>query len=149
MGAKNFLLGMGEVTEIDSSGVGSLLHMHENTRGDDLKDNRLLCLYDVPECVEQVLGLNIVRTHMKACFEVSLPKFVNKPSVFCARLILLAQKRLIAPALTNFDQVRDVPMPGAIIEKGEPICSIIIEEETRNFALEKAGILAKLIRERF
>ena len=97
------------------------------------------------ECVERVLGLNIVETHMKACIEGSLPSIVKKPSVFCVRLILFAPRRSMVPDLNTFEEVRDIPLPGVIIEKGEPVCSIIIEEKTRSSALKKARTIAKLI----
>jgi len=97
------------------------------------------------ECVERVLGINIVETHMKACIEGILPTIVKNPSVFCVRLILFAPNRSIVPDLNAFKEVRDIPLPRVIIEKGEPICSIIIEEKTRSSALKKARATAKVI----
>ncbi len=97
------------------------------------------------ECVERVLGINIVETHMKACIEGPLPAIVKNPSVFCVRLILFAPRRSIVPDLNTFEEVRDLPLPGVIIEKEEPVCSIIIEEKTRSAALKKARTIAKLI----
>lgn len=97
------------------------------------------------ECVERVLGINIVETHMKACIEGILPTIVKKPSVSCIRLILFAPRRSIVPDLNAFKGVRDIPMPKVIIEKGEPVCSIIIEEKKRGSELKKARTRAKLI----
>jgi len=97
------------------------------------------------ECVERVLGINMVDTHMKACIEGILPTIINKPSVFCVRLILFAPNRSIVSDLNAFKEVRDIPLPRVIIEKREPVCSIIIEEKTRSSALKKAIATAKVI----
>jgi hypothetical protein len=97
------------------------------------------------ECVERVLEMNLVETHMKACIEGVLPTIVKEPSIFCVRLILFAPQRSVVSDLNTFEEVRDIPLPGAIIEKGEPLCSIIVEEETRSSALKKAGMTAKRI----
>jgi len=97
------------------------------------------------ECVERILGINMVETHMKACIGGSLPTILKNPSVFCVRLILFAPRRSIVPDLNTFEEVRDIPLPGVIIEKGEPVCSIIIEEKTRSSALKKARAIVKLV----
>jgi len=97
------------------------------------------------ECVERVLGINIVEAHVNACIKGILPTTLKKTSVFCVRLILFAPERSIVPDLSTFEEVRDIPLPGVIIEKGEPVCSIIIEEKTRSSALKKARTTAKLI----
>jgi len=97
------------------------------------------------ECVERVLGINLVESHINACLYGSLPTIKEQTSSFCTRLILYAPKRVIAPDLTAFREVRDVPFPETMIEKGEPLCSIITEGKTRNFSLQKAKKLAKSI----
>ena len=100
------------------------------------------------ECVERVLGINLVETHMKACIEGDLPTIVKKPLVFCVRLILFTPRRSVVPDLNTFEEARDIPQPNVIIEKGEPFCSIIVEEKTRSSALKKARMSAKVIYER-
>jgi len=97
------------------------------------------------ECVERTLNMNIVKAHMEACVQGKFPIIEKSPSAFCVRLILFAPQRSVVPDLSVFEEVRDVPLPGVIIEEGEPICSIIIEEKTRNSALKKARAAAKLI----
>ena len=97
------------------------------------------------ECVEKVLGINLVESHVNACLHGLLPQIRRKPSTFCIRLILYAPKRVIAPDLTNFPQVRDIPLPGCIIEKGEPLCSVVVEGKSRSLALCKAKEIAKKI----
>jgi hypothetical protein len=97
------------------------------------------------ECVERVLGTNLVESHINACLHRSLPNIKEKTSIFCTRLILYSPKRTIAPDLTAFRDVRDVPLPESIIEKGEPLCSIITEGKNRNFSFQKARKLAESI----
>jgi predicted ATP-grasp superfamily ATP-dependent carboligase len=97
------------------------------------------------ECVEQVLRTNIVMAHMEACVQGILPTIVRKTSCFCVRLILFAPQRSIVPNLITFNEVKDIPLPGVIIEKGEPICSIVVEGPSRDSSLRKAEKLTKSI----
>jgi len=98
------------------------------------------------ECVERVLGINIVKAHVKACLEGILPTTIKKRQVFYTRLILFAPQRSMVPDLTTFEEVRDIPIPRVIVEKGEPVCSIVAEAADRNSSLRKAKTIAKLIR---
>ncbi len=97
------------------------------------------------ECVERVLGINMVEAHMKACLQGILPIIVKKTAVFCTRLILFAPQRSIIPDLSVFEEVRDILIPEVIIEKGEPVCSIVREGADRNSSLRKARIIAESI----
>jgi len=97
------------------------------------------------ECIERVFGINMVDAHVKACLRGILPQMKQKTVTFCTRLILYAHQRLIAPNLNGFKQVRDIPLPKVIIEKGEPICSIIVEGASRRAALNEAKKITRLI----
>jgi len=97
------------------------------------------------ECVERVLGMNVVEAHVEACAQGTIPMLKKKPSVFCVRLILFAQKRSVAPDLSVFEEVRDIPVPGVIVEEGEPICSIVMEGANRDSLLRRARRKANLI----
>jgi predicted ATP-grasp superfamily ATP-dependent carboligase len=97
------------------------------------------------ECVERVLRINLVEAHVKACMEGELPGVDWEPSSFCVRLIVFAPQSLTAPDLSVFEEVRDISLPGVIVEKGEPVCSIVVEGATGKFALEKARMIAELI----
>ena len=98
------------------------------------------------ECVENVLGLNMVEAHVKACRRGLLPKVRNAISKFCTRLILFAPRRSVVPDLRRRAEVRDIPVPGVVIEKGEPICSIIAEEKDRDSSFRKAkGLTQKIL----
>jgi predicted ATP-grasp superfamily ATP-dependent carboligase len=78
------------------------------------------------ECVEKVLGINMVRSHIEACLKGILPK-VPRSRSYCVRLILSCPDRSIVPDLSRFSEVRDIPFPGVIVEKGEPLCSVLTE----------------------
>jgi len=97
------------------------------------------------ECVEKVLGINLVEAHVDACLYNFLPNTREKIANVCARLILYAPKRVLVPDLTIFTQVRDIPLPGCIIEKGEPLCSVVVEGKTRTQVLYEAKEIVKKI----
>lgn len=98
------------------------------------------------ECIERVLGINLVKSHVDACLQSRLPSLKErKLKAHCVRLILYARQRSIAPDLDVFEEVRDVPYPQAIIEEGEPLCSIVVKEKTRSAMLRKANILVNRI----
>ena len=97
------------------------------------------------ECVEKVLGMNLVEAHMKACIVGSLPEVTNLIPTFCTRLILFAPRRSVVPDLSEYPQVRDIPFPGVIIEEAEPVCSIIAEGQSRDLSYAKATSIAEMI----
>jgi predicted ATP-grasp superfamily ATP-dependent carboligase len=99
------------------------------------------------ECVERVLRMNIVEAHVEACVQGSLPTISKRTSVFCARFILFAPRRLIAPELNTSEGARDIPLPGVIVEEGEPLCSLIVEGPNRGYILQKASETAEAIRD--
>jgi predicted ATP-grasp superfamily ATP-dependent carboligase len=97
------------------------------------------------ECVERVLGINIVEAHVKACLQGILPIMAKKTAVFCTRVILFALQRSVIPDLSVFEEARDIPVPEVIVEKGEPVCSIVGEGGDRTSSLRKARIIAESI----
>lgn len=98
------------------------------------------------ECVERTLNVNIVKAHVEACVQGKLPILEKNPSAFCVRLILFAPRRSVVPDLSVSEEVRDIPLPGVIVEKGEPVCSIVVEEANRESSLRKAMTTAESIR---
>jgi predicted ATP-grasp superfamily ATP-dependent carboligase len=79
------------------------------------------------ECVQNAREVNLVRLHVEACTTDTLPDVAsNPPTTAWARLILYARQRSMAPDLSAVEEARDRPLPGAIVEKGEPLCSIIV-----------------------
>jgi predicted ATP-grasp superfamily ATP-dependent carboligase len=98
------------------------------------------------ECVERISGINVVDAHVKACRRGALPTFVNSPTRFCVRLILFASERSIVPDLSAFEGVRNIPYEGVVVEKGEPVCSVIAEGTTRSAAIREGRATIELIR---
>ena len=98
------------------------------------------------ECVERTLGMNIVEAHVEACVQGGLPTISKKTSLFCARFILFVPQRLVAPELNAFKGVSDIPLPGVILEEGEPLCSLIIEGPSKDYLLKKAHKTTEAIR---
>ena len=97
------------------------------------------------ECIEESLGINIVKAHIEACTRGLLPKVHSVASKFCTRLILYAPYRTVVPDIGRYLDVRDVPLPGVVVEKGEPLCSIIAKAKARDLSLKKAEHIAKRI----
>jgi len=97
------------------------------------------------ECVEKVLGMNLVEAHVKACTTGLLPKVPNLIPRFCTRLILFALHQSVVPDLSVYPQVSDIPFPGVIIEEGEPVCSIIAEGESRDSSYARARSIGETI----
>ncbi|MEM2972127.1 MAG: ATP-grasp domain-containing protein [Candidatus Bathyarchaeia archaeon] len=100
------------------------------------------------ECVEKVLGINMVEAHINACLHGVSPHVMDVASVFCTRLILYAPKRVSVPNLTVFQEARDIPVPESIIEEGEPLCSIVAIGKTRDSSIQKAEGVAKSVYDR-
>jgi predicted ATP-grasp superfamily ATP-dependent carboligase len=96
-------------------------------------------------CVERVLDINLVKMHITACKEKRLPQKIAYPSRYSTRLILYTPKKIIAPNLVSKPYLTDIPFPGSIIEKGEPLCSIFTEGETRNQSFAEAKGIASTI----
>jgi len=97
------------------------------------------------ECVEKVLGINLVESHINACLHDSLPTIKEQTQIYCARLILYAPKSVAVPDLTVFPEARDIPFSETVIEKGEPLCSVLTEGKSRDASLQKAKKIATLI----
>ncbi|MEM2987428.1 MAG: ATP-grasp domain-containing protein [Candidatus Bathyarchaeia archaeon] len=95
-------------------------------------------------CVEKFLGINLVDAHVKACLYDELPT-IKPSSNFCTRLILYAPGRVVVPDLATIKEVRNIPPLHSIIEKGEPLCSVLAEGESREISLQKASNLAKVV----
>jgi hypothetical protein len=79
------------------------------------------------ECIQNAREVNLVRLHVEACTADTLPDIdPNPPKTVWARLILYARQRSMAPDLSAMGEARDRPLPGVVVEKGEPLCSIIV-----------------------
>jgi predicted ATP-grasp superfamily ATP-dependent carboligase len=96
-------------------------------------------------CIERVFDINLVKMHIKACEQQILPQKNVCSKKYSTRLILYTPKKMIAPNLVSKPFLTDIPLPGSIIEKGEPFCSIFTEGETRNQSYAEAKKIANNI----
>lgn len=96
------------------------------------------------ECVERVLGINLVEAHIDACRSGRLP-VLGREDGYCIRLVLYGRERSAVPDLRLFPEVRDIPVPGVIVEKGEPLCSVVVKEEDSGSALLRGFEVAEAI----
>lgn len=97
------------------------------------------------ECVERVTQLNLMRCHVQSCLEEKLPKLMKESDEFWIRLILFSPERSVTPDFSVFKEVRDVPLEGAVIEKGEPLCSVILMASSRKTIMRKSFNFTKRI----
>jgi predicted ATP-grasp superfamily ATP-dependent carboligase len=128
------LVGSNGVDIVVSEGVPNVMEVNPRFQG-------------TIECVERVLRTSLVDSHVEACLGNTLPPrgVTHNFNSCCIRLILHARERSVVPNLSDFEEVRDVPLARAIVEKGEPLCSIVVERKTRAAALEKAKALTRRI----
>jgi hypothetical protein len=97
------------------------------------------------ESVERVYGVNVVKAHVEACVDRKLLKKTIVSKGFCTHLILYSPQRTVVPDLRIFYGVRNVPLIGAIVEEGEPLCSITSVGMTREASLRKGQSVAESI----
>ncbi|MGC9517660.1 MAG: ATP-grasp domain-containing protein [Methanomicrobiales archaeon] len=74
------------------------------------------------ECAEASLGINMVEAHLEAC-EGKLIKTPD-PDKFSVKMIIFAKNRSLVQNV-NFHGVYDLPRPQVIIEKNEPVATVI------------------------
>ncbi len=74
------------------------------------------------ECAEASLGINMMKAHMEACNGVMMN--IPKPKKFAVKMIIHNMQRSIVGDL-SFKGVYDVPKKNVIIEKGEPVVTVI------------------------
>ncbi len=96
------------------------------------------------EAIELVSNINLVSLHIDAC-QGRLPPSAPKPKGFCARVIVYSKSTCRVPDLRNIPGVVDIPIPGSIAERGDPICTVNHIGETREQALNGAREIVKTI----
>jgi uncharacterized protein len=89
------------------------------------------------DCIEKVYGINLIDAHTKAC-EGELMEWRN-PVGAAVRMTLYAKERLeITKDLRKIG--RDVPIRHSIIEKGEPITTVITHGPSKRASITNAKI---------
>ena len=96
------------------------------------------------ECAESSLDINLIDAHIKACQgELIKAPEVEKYSV--KEIIYAPEKSLVGKI--NIPGVYDIPKEHTIIEKGEPIVTILQTGETYNEALNNVNYLRNKVKE--
>ncbi|MFX0077929.1 MAG: ATP-grasp domain-containing protein [Candidatus Hermodarchaeota archaeon] len=96
------------------------------------------------EAIELVSNVNVVSLHLQAC-QGHLPKDKPKIRAFCTRVIVYAQTDCEIPNLSNFPGIADIPMPGSVASRGDPVCTVNHIAATRKAALDGAWDIVKTI----
>ena len=96
------------------------------------------------ECVERVLGVNLVEAHIEACRGGQL-LILGRREGYCVRLILYGRGCSAVPDLRMFPEVRDIPVPGVLVEKGEPLCSVVVKGESSGSTLLRGFEVAEAV----
>lgn len=94
------------------------------------------------ECAEEVLGINMVDAHIKACGGTLIE--IPEPNKFAVKMVIFAKRRCIAGNL-DFDGVYDIPERNVIIEKDEPAATVVASDEHLENAIYKAERLVEMV----
>lgn len=94
------------------------------------------------ECAELSLGVNMAELHLAAC--QGQLKEVPPPSKFAVKMVVHAQQRSQWSDL-NIPGIFDLPHPGVIIEKGEPMVTIVTSQQVKEDAVYSAKRLADIV----
>ncbi len=74
------------------------------------------------ECVEASLGINMMKLHIEACNGVMMD--FPKPKKFAVKMIIHTMERSLVGDL-SFKGVYDIPRKNVIMEKGEPVVTVV------------------------
>jgi predicted ATP-grasp superfamily ATP-dependent carboligase len=94
------------------------------------------------ECAENVLGINMVDAHIKACNGTLIE--TRDPDKFAVKMVIFAKRRSIAGDL-NFEGVYDIPERNVIIEKDEPAATVVASDKKLENAIYKAEQLVEKV----
>ncbi|HHT19070.1 MAG: ATP-grasp domain-containing protein [Euryarchaeota archaeon] len=94
------------------------------------------------ECAEIVLGVNMAELHLKAC-QGHLMK-VSLPERFAVKMIIHAQHRSQVGNM-HFKGIHDLPNQGVIIEKGEPVVTVLTSSPHKEDAITSAQKLVQRV----
>ena len=94
------------------------------------------------ECAEMAMGVNMAELHLEAC-QGHLMK-VPTPKKFAVKMIIHAHQRSQVGVL-NFEGVYDIPNKGIIIEKGEPLATVLTSSTIKEDAIYSAEKLVQSV----
>ncbi|BDZ66707.1 ATP-grasp domain-containing protein [Methanobacterium ferruginis] len=94
------------------------------------------------ECAERALNINLAEAHLEACKGHLME--VTPPDKFAVKMIIHAQQRSQVGDL-DFAGVHDLPYPGVIIEKGEPLATVITSGKIMEDTIYSAKKIVKKV----
>jgi predicted ATP-grasp superfamily ATP-dependent carboligase len=94
------------------------------------------------ELVENVLKMNLLESHIKACNNEAI--HVPTPKGYSMKKIIYSKEKSIIGNLA-IENVYDIPYEGVIIEKNQPLATIITHENQFNETMYKLNIANKKI----
>ena len=97
------------------------------------------------ELVENVLNINLLESHIKACNNESI--HIPNPKGYSIKRIIYSKERVMIGDLAIYN-VYDIPYEGVIIEKDQPLATVITHENQLSNAMNKLEIANKNIRKR-
>lgn len=118
---------------IGSNGVDFILSEDSlKSRSSDFDENDLYVIEVNPrfqgtyECCEDVLGINMLDAHIKACEGelIEIPKLNNSNLLYSIKKIIYAENNIKVNDL-NISNVYDIPYKNVKIEKNQPIVTIL------------------------
>lgn len=89
------------------------------------------------ECIEMVTGTNLVEAHIEAC-RGELPGRDVETRGFAAKMIVFATSKGVVGDLTRVLDLHDIPRPGIVVSRGEPVCTVQTWGGSRAEAVERA-----------
>jgi predicted ATP-grasp superfamily ATP-dependent carboligase len=78
------------------------------------------------ECVEKALNVNMAEAHLAACQDKIID--IDSPHQYAIKTVIHAPHQLQIGNL-EFLGIHDIPLPGVIIEKNEPICTTLVSNK--------------------
>jgi uncharacterized protein len=117
-----------EISELAQKVVAHLSLIGSNGVDFILKNGELYVIEVNPrlqgtfECAELSLDINMAEAHLKSCQGHMME--VPTPQRFAVKMVVCASERSQVSNL-NFPGVYDLPRPGVIIEKGEPMVTVL------------------------
>ncbi len=94
------------------------------------------------ECAEASLGINMAQAHIEACRGTLMD--VPSPQKFAVKMIVHAPERALVGKL-DFHGVYDIPLEKVIIEKGEPVATVVSSSRVLEDAVYSAEKLVERV----
>ncbi|WP_052332149.1 ATP-grasp domain-containing protein [Methanobrevibacter arboriphilus] len=101
------------------------------------------------ECIEELLGINLLEAHIKACEGelIEIPK-IPKDTYSIKRIIYSPEKIKLKNNI-DITNVYDIPYKGVIIEKDEPVLTIITPKDSISNVKNEVNNAVYLIEKEF